>query len=115
MAKVEPFVAHANELLAAPANPEAKAATVADLKDMISAAEAVGAPKPKQNNISSFIPELMECINNMQEIEPATPEGQKVSMCLFFTFHVHSLRRVHLFRRRRVCSTRSTVSAAPTK
>jgi hypothetical protein len=76
LAGVEPFVAHANELLADPADQAAKQATVDDLKGMIAAADRVSAPKPK-NNVQEFIPELMECVTNMQDIEAATPEGQK--------------------------------------
>lgn len=85
LAGVEPFVAHANELLADPANVQAKDATVKDLKDMLDAADKVGAPKPKQGNMQSFIPELMECVTKMQDIEPATPEGEKEAARLLNT------------------------------
>ncbi len=45
-------------------------------KDLLSAAERVGAPKPK-NNAQAFVPELMECISKMEQVDLATPAGQK--------------------------------------
>ena len=77
MAKVEPFVAHANELLAEPANAKSKQATIHDLKAMIAAAERVGVPRQKRAAIQELVPELMDCASRMMDIETATPEGQR--------------------------------------
>jgi hypothetical protein len=92
---VEPFVAHANELLADPANAQSRQATIKDLqvriflwrrrelifvvprKDMISAAERVGVPRKKRAPIQEFVGELMNCATNMMDIDASTPEGQK--------------------------------------
>lgn len=42
----------------------------------MSAAERVGAPKPK-NSAQAFVPELMDCISKMDQVDLATPAGQK--------------------------------------
>ncbi len=77
LAHVEPFVAHANELLADPANDASRKATIKDLKDMIDAAALVGAPKKARPAMQELIPQLMDCATNIMDIESATPEGQK--------------------------------------
>lgn len=80
LANVEPFVAHANELLADPANQASRQATVHDLKTMMAAAERVGNAKKARPAIQEFIPQLMDCATNMMDIEASTPEGQKEAL-----------------------------------
>lgn len=88
---VEPFVAHANELLAKPKDAKAKEAVVKDLKEMLKNAEKVGAPKPKHalggKTIEQFIPEIMEIATKMQDIEPLSADGQREAQRLCATLN----------------------------
>lgn len=73
--RVQPFVDDCNKLLQQPNAAVPKQAVIKDLEELIHATESVGAPNKKP--LSSFIPELMECIAKMDQVEPTTPEGQK--------------------------------------
>ncbi len=73
----EPLKAQLVELAAKPKDAKAKEAATDLLKDAIRVAERVRASRAGQPGAHDFVPELIECVSRMQEVQPASAEGQR--------------------------------------